>query len=87
MVRVNSVLLAIVRVTGWPLMALMVLYLLTGYALCGQHGLGGLMGVQQALAIHRFFAIPLVAVFLAHSLPSIYLAFWRWGWIGKRRKA
>jgi len=36
--------------------------------------------------VHKAFDVPLVVLFVAHSLPAIYLAFWRWGWIGKKNK-
>jgi len=80
------ILIKVVRFTGWPLFFLMVLYLVSGYVLCGQHGFERLMRVETALAIHRMFDLLLVVLFLGHSLPAIYLAFWRWGWIGRKKK-
>jgi cytochrome b subunit of formate dehydrogenase len=84
--NLNTVLLKTVRITSWPLLVLMVLYLVTGYTLCGQPVIGDLMSVDKALAVHRFFDIPLVILFLGHSLPGVYLEFVRWGWIGRRNK-
>ena len=85
--KVGYVSVKLVRIAAWPLLALMILYLLTGYVLCGQHGLGRWMSVETALAIHRFFGAPLVALLLAHVIPGVYLALRRRGWIRKRRRA
>jgi len=85
--RLNIVLIKTVRVTSWPLLGLMVLYLVTGYALCGQTAIGRWMSVDTALMVHKLFDWPLVTLFVGHSLPAVYLAFVRWGWIRKRNKA
>ena len=85
MAKSTHLLIQTVRFTGWPLFVLMVLYLVSGYVLCGQHGFQRLMRAEAALELHRKFDLILVALFLAHSLPAIYLAFWRWGWIKKRK--
>jgi hypothetical protein len=76
-------LLKTVRVTGWLLLALMTLYLATGFSLCGRMGFSRLIDVQTALAIHQFFDWPLVAVVLVHASITIYFALRRWGWIRK----
>ena len=76
-------LLKTVRITGWLLLALMALYLATGFALCGKMGFSQLMDVQTALTIHQFFDWPLVCVVLIHAAITIYFAMRRWGWIGK----
>ena len=87
MAKLNVVCLKTVRITAWPLLALMILYLITGYVLCGQTTLGRWIAVETALSVHKVFDVPLVALFVAHSLPAIYLAFVRWGWIGKKDSA
>ena len=87
MAKFNVVCVRTVRITAWPLLALMILYLITGYVLCGQTTLGRWIAVETALSVHKVFDVPLVALFVAHSLPAIYLAFVRWGWIGKKDSA
>jgi len=87
MAKLNVVCVRTVRITAWPLLALMILYLITGYVLCGQTTLGRWIAVETALSVHKVFDVPLVALFVAHSLPAIYLAFVRWGWIGKKDSA
>jgi succinate dehydrogenase/fumarate reductase cytochrome b subunit len=85
--NLNYYLMKIARITGWLLFFLVLLYILTGFSLCGKLGFGRLIDLQTALSIHKIFDWPLVAVFLVHSLTTIYFAFRRWGWIKKRTKA
>ena len=74
------------RLTGWLLLGLMLVYMVTGLAMRGQFGLDGVLSYDPALAIHQLFIWPLIVVFVVHSLVTIYFAFRRWGWIGKRAK-
>lgn len=75
------------RVSGWLLFFLVLLYILTGFVLCGEPGFERLCDPQTALKIHKIFEWPLVVVFVVHSLITIYFAFRRWGWIKKPTKA
>ena len=72
------------RVSGWLLFLLVLLYILTGFALCGEFGFDQIIGEQAALSIHQLFEWPLVATFVLHSAITIYFAFRRWGWIKTR---
>ncbi len=83
---VNFYLVKTVRITGWVLFFIMVLFIVTGFALCGKLGFTKLISTQKALKIHKIFDFPLILLFLVHSLTAIYLAFRRWGWIKKRTK-
>lgn len=85
--NLNYYLIKIARITGWLLLFLVLLYILTGFSLCGQYGFHKLINYQVAFEIHRIFEWPLMVIFLAHSLTTIYFAFRRWGWIKKRSKA
>ncbi len=71
----------IIRISSWPLLLLVILFLGTGYGMSGQYGMGGLMDAKQALAFHKLLHAPLVVVLLVHVVPAAYLAFRRWGWI------
>ncbi len=84
---VNYYLIKIARVSGWLLFLLVLLYILTGFSLCGEYGFNKLVNYQAALRIHRIFEWPLIVIFLVHSLVTIYFALRRWGWIKKRTKA
>ena len=84
--RASFYLLKAVRISGWLLFFLVPAYIISGYALCGKFGLGGLIGGEQALALHKALDVPLIVLFLAHSLPAMVLAFRRWGWIGRKKQ-
>ena len=85
--NVSFYLLKLVRISGWVLFLLMLVYIATGYALCGEFGFARLIDPQTALRVHNELDIPLVVVFLGHCLPSMYLAFRRWGWVGRKKQA
>jgi succinate dehydrogenase/fumarate reductase cytochrome b subunit len=80
-VTVTRLLLRTARVSGWVLLFLVVLFLVTGYALSGKYGLDQVVGPQTALTIHRIFDWPLILFFMAHAATSVYFAMRRWGWI------
>ena len=84
--KLNFILLKIVRWTGWPLLPLVLLFLLTGYIMDGRYGLSRVLDEKSALTIHRMMHLPLVVLVLAHSLPAAYLAMQRWGWISHREE-
>jgi len=77
-----------IRFTGWCLLVMMVLYIVSGYALIPEFGCQHLMGTKTAEALHITWKLDrlLVPVFLVHSSGAIWLAMRRWGWIGSRRK-
>jgi len=75
-----------VRVSGWALLVLMLVYISTGYAMKKEYGFDRLITQQIAEALHFELDELMVLVFLAHAAGAIYLALRRWGWIGKRRK-
>jgi hypothetical protein len=68
----------IVRVSSWPLFPVVIIFLLTGYAMSGEYGLGALIDAKRALAIHKMLHGPLIVLLLLHSLPAMYLAIRRW---------
>jgi cytochrome b subunit of formate dehydrogenase len=73
----------VVRVSGWLLMVLMAIYLVTGFSLCGKLGMSRVLDLQTALVIHQFFDWPLLAVVAVHASGTSYFALRRWGWIKK----
>jgi succinate dehydrogenase/fumarate reductase cytochrome b subunit len=82
--NLNYYLIKTVRLTGWLLFALMVLYILSGFSLTGELEL---VDERIALIIHKVFEWPLIVVFAVHSLITIYFALRRWGWIKRRTRA
>ena len=71
------------RITSGPLLLLMMLYLVTGFAMSGRYGFGKLMTTKQAVAYHKALHVPLLVLFPVHTGCAIYLAFRRWRWIKK----
>jgi hypothetical protein len=86
--RLNVVCLKLVRWTAWPLFFVVLGLIFTGYSTSGRYGLGKLMDGQTALTLHKLLHAPLIVLLVAHSLPAMYLAFQRWGWLASlaRRK-
>ena len=81
MKRFNYFCLKTARWSSWPLLLAIVCFLLTGYMISGQFGLGRWLDEKQALALHKLLHLPLVVLLLVHVLPASYLAVRRWGWI------
>ena len=84
MSKVNVVLLKMVRWSGWPLLPVVGLFLLTGYIMDGRYGFSKVLDEKSALTFHRMLHWPLIVLVFAHSAPAVYLAFQRWGWIKRR---
>ena len=83
---VNYYLIKVVRISAWFLFVLMVVYIMTGYALCGKFGVDRWLDAQQALDLHKFLDEVLVALFLIHSIPAMYLAIRRWTWSRRKKR-
>ena len=66
-------LLKLARLSGWLLLPLVIIYIGTGFALCGMLGFSRWMDLQTALAIHQIFDWPLVALFLVHADHHVLL--------------
>lgn len=82
----NYYLIKTVRLSGWILLPAVLLYISTGFTMCGKFGAVSADWLSVSEIIHKTFAWPLVVIFLAHSIIAVYLALRRWGWIGKRRR-
>ena len=85
--NVHYYLIKTARISGWLLFLLVLLYILTGFSLCGEYGFEKLVNYQTSLIIHKLFEWPLIVVFVVHSLVTIYFVFRRWGWIKRRTRA
>jgi hypothetical protein len=82
--KLNFILLKIVRWSAWPLLPVLAGFLVTGYAMTGAAGFRGLCDEATALTFHRMLHWPLIVLVLVHSVPAVYLAIQRWGWIKHR---
>jgi hypothetical protein len=81
---IHHYLLKTARTSGWLLVPLMLLYIGTGFALCGKLGFSSWMNLQTALKIHQIFDWPLVVIVAVHASITTYFALRRWGWIKNR---
>ena len=87
MSKFNYILLKALRWSGWLLLPLVLLFLLSGYIMDGRYGLGRLLDEASALTLHRMLHLPLIVLVLAHTLSAAYLALQRWGWIKPRERS
>ena len=83
----NYYLIKIVRISGWVLLPVVLLYIGTGFTMCGKFGVvsAGWLNVSEIL--HKTFPWPLVVILLAHSITPVYMAMRRWGLIIKPKKS
>ena len=84
MTKLNIVSLKMIRWSGWLLLPLVMLFLLTGYIMDGRYGFSKLLDEKSALTFHRMLHLPLIVLVVAHVVPAVYLAMQRWGWIKPR---
>jgi hypothetical protein len=82
--KLNIISLKIIRWSGWLLLPLVMLFLLTGYIMDGRYGFSKLLDEKSALTFHRMLHLPLIVLVVAHVVPAVYLALQRWGWIKPR---
>jgi Ni,Fe-hydrogenase I cytochrome b subunit len=82
----SLVCLRIVRWTGWILLPVVLAFFATGYAISGRYGFGALTDEKIALELHKLMHLPLATLIVVHVVPSVYLAFVRWGWIKTNHK-
>lgn len=82
--KLNLVFLKTVRWSSWPLLVIVVAFMVSGYAMTGQFGCDQLMNEEAALKLHRSLHWLLIALLVAHCVPAVYLALVRWGWIKQR---
>ena len=84
MSKLNLICLKTVRWSGWPLLPVVLVFLLSGYIMSGRYGLGNWLDEKTALTLHKLSHLPLLILLVAHTLPAVYLALQRWGWIKSR---
>ncbi len=79
-------LLKTARLSGWLLAPLVILFILTGFALRRELGVHTWIAANTAVVLHRIFEWPLVVCFLVHTSITSYFALRRWGWIKSRKR-
>jgi hypothetical protein len=81
--RAGYIVIKTLRYSSWPLLLLLLGYLVTGFAMSGQYGFGKLLDKEMALAIHRGLHVPLGLLFGLHAVCATYLAMRRRRWLKK----
>lgn len=74
----NYILIKTLRVAGWCLLALLLGFLASGYAITGRFRLGRWLTAQEGKDWHLLLHGPLILVALAHVVPAAYFAWRRW---------
>jgi cytochrome b subunit of formate dehydrogenase len=82
----NFYMIKTTRISGWFLLPLTLLCIVSGFAMNWTWGFQRLLDSDMSLAIHQTFVWPLAGIFLVHAAASTYMAMRRWGWIGRRTK-
>ncbi|HOW65033.1 MAG TPA: hypothetical protein P5186_14585 [Candidatus Paceibacterota bacterium] len=70
-----------VRWSGWLLLLIVLFFFLTGYIMSGRFELDRLLDEKTALALHKLLHMPLMLLMVVHTVPAVYLAMQRWGWL------
>jgi len=82
----NFYMIKTVRISGWFLLVITLICIVSGFAMCGTLGFSKLLSSDSALDLHKIFVWPLAGLVLVHAAASTYMAMRRWGWIGRRAK-
>ncbi len=77
-IRLNRVLMRASRASGWILLFLIIVFMVTGYGITGKYGANRLIGAQLALSIHQNICYLMIPLFLIHSFVNIRFALKRW---------
>lgn len=60
-------------ISGWLLLAVLVLYFISGYAMMREHGMETLMNRQSASWLHNFLIAPFFVFLFLHIVPYYYV--------------
>ncbi|HPQ43576.1 MAG TPA: hypothetical protein PKZ42_05045 [Syntrophales bacterium] len=67
------------RLTGWLLLFVIPVLLLTGYGITGRYGwISRMATAEEYLHLHNFLIYVLIAFFVLHGAINIYFAIRRW---------
>lgn len=76
--KLQRVLIRINRISCWFLLVVVIIFLITGWAMTNRYGLNKLMNPRLALSYHNTMHYPLAIFFIIHVGISIYFASKRW---------
>ncbi len=86
MKRFNYLCLKTARWSSWPLLLVILCFLLTGYLISGSFGMSQWLDEKRALALHKLLHLPLLVLLVVHVVPASYLAVKRWGWFKRHAR-
>lgn len=81
MARLGHYAVKTLRFTAWPLLVMLLLYLVSGFAMSGRFGVGKVLPAKPALALHKWLHVPLLIVLPVHAVCAVYFALLRRRWI------
>lgn len=84
-IKIQRFLLKINRYSAWLLLPVIIIYLISGFAMTGRYGFNKLINARVGLTLHNFFHLPLIILFVIHVGISIYFASKRWKIFKKKR--
>jgi len=79
MTNFNRIALKTIRITSWPLLAMVIASFVTGYMMSNRYGLAATMQPEKALVIHKLLHVPLLVLLVPHTIAAAYLALKRKG--------
>lgn len=65
----NKNLIKIAAASGWLLLAMLILYFISGYAMVQKYGMDTIMARPQALFWHKYLTIPFFVFLVLHIAP------------------
>lgn len=70
--NIDSILHKCVRISGWLLFVMIIIYFISGYALVHEHGFDKLLARKYARMLHCVMDIPFLILLVMHVFPNIY---------------
>ncbi len=81
----KTLLVKIDRTSAWVLLFLMITFIVTGYSMTSEYGMGSVVNVMTALRIHTGLSELVVIFFAIHAGIQVYFALLRWGILGRKK--
>ncbi|RLJ09854.1 MAG: hypothetical protein DRP15_02160 [Candidatus Aenigmatarchaeota archaeon] len=66
-----SLLVRLQKWSGWALIPVIIIYLITGYSLAGRYGLHKIFDLRLSLVLHSNLDLLLIFLLILHVIPSI----------------
>jgi len=73
-INFNFILYRCMRISGWVLLLMIIVYFISGYALVEKYGFEKLMAHKNAWYWHSIMTIPFLIALFLHIFPVFYFA-------------